>query len=233
MLNFPLVYKLKFWMKQYKNEWCPPEAASLQNLAGAKIPTGVAIAGINLVLTVGAIVSWRTDTLIATVGQGAAGGTILTRMGVAQVTFGQHLQHKHTNITAFTVLWILQHIYLCFNIYFPLYTFISPTHLIRDCWHTLEGLSGCCENQFIPHGWWLSTTGNTRLKVTPLHPVREPGQGAVTIERVGSHCSESTTVKSLVSLPVCFNGCLICQSDWILYIIINFKTYYTVCSVRL
>lgn len=45
-----------------------PEAASLQDLAGAKIPAWVSITCINLVLAVGAIICWCTFTLIAAVG---------------------------------------------------------------------------------------------------------------------------------------------------------------------
>lgn len=71
-----------------------PEPSSLDNLAGAEILTRVAIARVYLVLTVGAVVGRKAGALIAPVGETVTRGTILARLSVTQVTFGQHLYHK-------------------------------------------------------------------------------------------------------------------------------------------
>lgn len=67
------------------------EASSLQDLTGAKVPAGVSITCINLVLAVGAIKCRCTFTLIAAVGKGATGSSILTWVCVAKVTLCQDL----------------------------------------------------------------------------------------------------------------------------------------------
>lgn len=42
------------------------------------------------------------------------------------------------------------------------------------------------EDQLVPHWSGIGTAGNSWFYKVPLHPLGEPGHGAVTVERIGS-----------------------------------------------
>lgn len=58
---------------------------------------------------------------------------------------------------------------------------------------TLELVGGCGEQQFTLHAPRPSAAGDARLLVTALHPVGQPEEAAVAVQRVGSYRSEGDT----------------------------------------
>lgn len=48
-----------------------------------------------------------------------------------------------------------------------------------------EFLLWCCQDKLIPHGPWVGAASNAGLHKVHLDPARQPGHGAVTVERVG------------------------------------------------
>lgn len=66
---------------------------------------------------------------------------------------------------------------------------VHSTHLVRNVWTTLESLARCSEDELVSHGWRVSTPSNAGLHKITFHPVWEPRQRTVTIQRVCSHSS--------------------------------------------
>lgn len=68
-----------------------PEPSSLDDLASSQVLARVAVAGVYLVLAVGAVVCGRAGALVATVGEAMTRGAVATRLRKAQVALGQYL----------------------------------------------------------------------------------------------------------------------------------------------
>lgn len=56
--------------------------------------------------------------------------------------------------------------------------------------HTLEVFSRCGEQQLALHAAGAGTAGDAGLLIAALHPVRQPEQAAVAVQRVGSDRTE-------------------------------------------
>lgn len=67
------------------------ESSLLHNLAAATVVAGVAVAGVYLGLTLGAVEAGRAGARVLLIGTWCARGTVLTRVRVAHVTLGQNL----------------------------------------------------------------------------------------------------------------------------------------------